>query len=79
MAQFYSDPTRETDPYALPDAEAFLAEHVDCPRCGTTNVDPADNPECEDCSTRVDTVLPRQTSWFYWFCFPGCLPTVARA
>lgn len=58
MAQFYSDPSRENDTTALPDAEVF---HV-----------------CND-DLRINAVYPENAlvtkpGWYYWFCFPGCLP-----
>ena len=54
MSQNYSDPSREDDPYALPDIETFQV--------------PEDyTPETED-----GEELP--AGWYYWSCFPGCLP-----
>jgi hypothetical protein len=55
MSQAYSDPTRENDPYALPDLEIFH----------TSGLDP--ELTCED-----GTCL--EAGWYYWFCFPGCMP-----
>ena len=53
MTQEYSDPTREEDPFALPDIEVFQV--------------PEDyQPETED-----GTAEP---GWYWWSCFPGCLP-----
>jgi hypothetical protein len=48
--QIYTDPTRASDPHALPDAEVF---HVDGP-----------NYEA----------LQLEAGWYWWACFPGCLP-----
>lgn len=45
MSQHYSDPARESDPYALPDLEVYYSGY------------PASDP-----------------GWYYWYCFPGCLP-----
>jgi hypothetical protein len=50
MTQYYSDPSRENDPHALPDVEVFY---------------------CKD--QYVYDGL-RESGWYYWFCFPGCLP-----
>ena len=50
--QAYSDPTRASDPHALPDIEVFRM-HGD---------QFAFNGE------------PFESGWYYWFCFPGCLP-----
>ena len=60
MSQAYSDPKRESDPHALPDLEVF--EH----RCGGRNdVCPTESDDPTDCPG---------PGWYYWFCFPGCLP-----
>lgn len=58
MTQAYSDPSRESDPHALPDVEVFhrtLAENV------------ADDYLDDDGA-------PWPTGWYWWSCFPGCLP-----
>jgi hypothetical protein len=54
MSQHYSDPKRESNPYALPDCEVFYA---------------SDN-ELE--SYTAGEYLP--AGWYWWACFPGCLP-----
>jgi hypothetical protein len=58
MAQVYSDPKRESDPYALPDVEVFYytAGQHGMPRNALDEPDPADS------------------GWYWWACFPGCLP-----
>jgi hypothetical protein len=57
MTQAYSDPSRASDPYALPDVEVFY----------TTKAD-AMAHNAYGCTSRYDA------GWYYWFCFPGCLP-----
>lgn len=52
--QAYSDPTRKTDAYALPDVEIFY--------------DP-EGFSFDDMDT--ETSGP---GWYWWSCFPGCLP-----
>ena len=52
MTQEYSDPSRENDPYALPDVEVFHS---------------SDHPAEEDGE-------PMEAGWYWWSCFPGCLP-----
>ena len=50
MTQAYSDPSRESDPHALPDLEVFQ-----------------EYGGVRDCDMN-------EPGWFYWYCFPGCLP-----
>jgi len=57
MTQAYSDPTRETDPYALPDVEVFYMSEQDL-------------VEAAWC----DEIGQLGKGWYYWLCFPGCLP-----
>lgn len=52
MSQAYSNPKRESDPYALPDVEVFHSN--DYP--------PEDGAEA------------LEEGWYWWSCFPGCLP-----
>ncbi len=58
--QFYTDPSREQDARALPDAEAFYvglgsrSEHFP--------VDGSPIPQ------------PVPHGWYWWACFPGCMP-----
>lgn len=60
MAQAYSDPTRESDPHALPDIEVFyLAKE---------NVHSAGDESAEYFSAA------HEPGWYWWSCFPGCLP-----
>ncbi len=51
MSQAYFDPSRESDPHALPDCEVFYAGDLI-------------NEEGE----------PMDAGWFWWACFPGCMP-----
>ena len=59
MAQHYSDPTRATDPYALPDLEVFYRTDAACRADGWHQI--GDAPGANE-------------GWYYWFCFPGCMP-----
>ena len=61
MSQQYFDPKRESDPYALPDCEVFHLDDIDQPIAGNrVMIDVDGNP------------LP--AGWYWWACFPGCLP-----
>jgi hypothetical protein len=85
MSQHYSDPSRADDAHALPDVEVFqlTAEEVAGMddeliheylrkhefRLGAMN------------SRTRDAMLAAMIEdngikggWFYWFCFPGCMP-----
>lgn len=72
MATHYSNPKRESDPYALPDLETFETEYAECPSCGVTLTPDRGSFVCDECAAvEPDDV---KTGWFYWYCFPGCLP-----
>lgn len=83
--QAYSDPKREADPHALPDVElwrtpVYLVECV----CGEYEIpEPASFedllcPSCERPATACGGISTAdgkpKLGWFYWNCFPGCLP-----
>ena len=59
--QAYSDPTRESDPHALPDVEVFALSQLEA-NYNLENLDHADE--------NTLTVA----GWYWWSCFPGCLP-----
>lgn len=67
MSQHYSDPDREHEPYALPDVETFYMSE-------------SDFIDADVDSWIYDLMLDRNTNpadakgWYYWYCFPGCLP-----
>jgi hypothetical protein len=64
MAQAYSDPSREADPHALPDVEVFYVS--DQLKGDDTLASHAAGVEPSWCEF--------DNGWYYWFCFPGCLP-----
>ncbi len=86
MPQAYSDPSRESDPYALPDMEVWEAEvyEYDCRSCGVFELDEdaatahPDGAACPSCGRlgpgEGTLVRTGQKRWFHRFCFPGCLP-----
>lgn len=57
---FYSNPARAADPHAQPNAEVF---HIDEQTAKLARERP------EFCDTELT-----EPGWYYWFCFPGCLP-----
>ena len=56
--QFYFDPSRESDPNALPDGEVFYAQ----------------KGEIWDAYVYDSSSSPNPPGWYYQACFPGCLP-----
>ena len=59
MSQFYTDPSREMDEHALPNAEVFWAN-------------PGDLNEIFEFSLEEGENSPQ--GFYWWPCFPGCLP-----
>jgi hypothetical protein len=56
--QAYSDPKRASDPHALPNVEVFYHAYD-----GTARTEWLD-----------DAGEPYDAGWYWWPCFPGCLP-----
>jgi hypothetical protein len=56
--QAYSDPTRESDPHALPDLEVFYMSRADIREADWTD----------------EAGEPLDCGWYWWSCSPGCLP-----
>jgi hypothetical protein len=60
----YSDRTRESDPWSLSDLEVFKLS--------------AEDFRTADHDTWMhefnDGDASRCAGWYYWYCFPGCLP-----
>jgi hypothetical protein len=69
MSQFYFDESRENDPHALPDGEVWQHQTYeddipgDCPGCDPWEPEAHAADHGPDCD-----------GWFWWVCFPGCLP-----
>lgn len=57
--QAYSDPSRASDPHALPDVEVFYVTAADVVASGWVAPEDA-SPEDDE-------------GWYWWPCFPGCL------
>ena len=58
--QAYSDPKRESDAYALPDVEVFYLDAREAREMSA---------ECFDGDDDL-----YHAGWYWWSCFPGCLP-----
>ena len=65
MTQVYSDPSRETDPYSLPNIEVFYMDAEDAAESLAQ-----DDPFAE----QSETIANELAGWYWWPCFPGCLP-----
>ena len=61
MSYIYSDPERETEEHALPDMEVFYVSQLET----IYNLDNLDH---------ADEYTITQPGWYWWSCFPGCLP-----
>ena len=61
MSQHYSDPTREDLPHALPDIEVFYVSPTEA----------IYNKQNADHANEYTIFEP---GWYWWSCFPGCLP-----
>jgi hypothetical protein len=78
MAQAYSDPSREDEDTALPDVKVwadgvFESECCDTPHSASHAGACTGQPclTCEKPATFRDT---GRKAWWFWFCFPGCMP-----
>lgn len=81
MTQFYSDTRRESEPHALPDMEVFflhsgefLYAHEDswCADVFKEAVMESWADESTD-AAEADAAKTLQ-GYYYWSCFPGCMP-----
>ena len=85
MTQHYSNPDRASDPYALPDLEIFqlTAEEV-AERDEDLIYEYMKRHEfhlagmnSRDRQRMLDAIIAEEGitgGWFYWYCFPGCMP-----
>jgi len=85
MTQFYTDESRETETHALPDAEVFqltareAAEYCeeDIYQFSKRHEFRLASMNSRDRDAMFDAMIEElgiTGGWFYWFCFPGCLP-----
>jgi hypothetical protein len=71
MSMIYSDPTRETEPAALPNVETFYQEGFHCDNCDT---DAFDGDECMCDEAPEEGESSTISGWYWQAGFPGCLP-----
>jgi hypothetical protein len=83
--QAYSNKTNKNDPYALPDLEIFeltarevaesqddlIFEYMKRHKFRLATMRSRDRDKMFDAMVEEKGI---QGGWFYWYCFPGCLP-----
>lgn len=74
MTQVYSDPTRESEPHALPDVEVFYHSYIECAKCGYIDFERGSDDPCPMCTSNLTSHCRLGVGFFWWPCFPGCLP-----
>jgi hypothetical protein len=85
MAQEYSNPSRQDDPHSLPDIEVFQLTAREVAEMDKELIDQyirrfefrlaVMNGKTRE--TMFDRTIEEegiQGGWFWWSCFPGCLP-----
>lgn len=83
--QAYSNPERENDPHALPDIEVFQLTALEVAERDEDTIHEymqrrefrlaAFNSRARE--AMLDAIVAEQGiegGWFYWYCFPGCMP-----
>jgi hypothetical protein len=85
MTQHYSNPAREDDDFALPDIEVFqltarevaemdedmVFEYMKRHEFRLASMNGRDRERMFDAMIEEEGI---QGGWFWWSCFPGCLP-----
>ena len=85
MPQAYSDATREGDPHALPDIEVFemipqevvafdediIHKYMKRPEFHLASVNTKTRIAMVNAIVKENDI---HGGWFWWACFPGCLP-----
>ena len=85
MPQVYSNPNREEDEHALPDLEIFqltahevaerdedlIFEYMKRREFRLAGMNSRDREAMFDAMCEEEGITG---GWFYWYCFPGCLP-----
>lgn len=70
MSQVYSDPSRESEPTALPDIETYYQgkQFSGCYLCE------GDEDIAYGSQDMVESHKADHVGWYWQACFPGCLP-----
>jgi hypothetical protein len=81
--QAYSNPKRESDPYALPDIEVFQLTAEEAVQQDedlmweASKKFPLMHMNSRDRDKAIEWAVQESNTeggWFWWSCFPGCLP-----
>ena len=85
--QAYSDPSRESDPHALPDVEVFQLTAAEVAESSMYEDEQHEFMRRHEFRLANMNSLAREAmldamveelgitgGWFYWSCFPGCMP-----
>jgi hypothetical protein len=85
MPHIYSDTTKQNDTYSLPDVEVFQLTAAEAAEMDDELVYEYSkrhefrlaglNTKCR--ANMMDAIIEEngiKGGWFYWFCFPGCMP-----
>ena len=78
MSRHYSDESRASEPYALPDVEVwqdrvYMSDCCEIAHCGE-HATATDEQPCASCGGVTTFTATPRIGWFWWTCFPGCLP-----
>ena len=83
--QIYSDPSKESDTWSLPNVEVFEMSALEAAESVLYEDDqheylkrfPLATMNSRDREKMVSTMVEElgiKGGWFYWYCLPGCLP-----
>jgi hypothetical protein len=85
MSHFYSTPARAADPHALPDCEVFQLTATEVAAMdedavyefGKRHAFRLHSMNSRTQAAMLDAIVEENDisgGWFYWYCFPGCMP-----
>jgi hypothetical protein len=70
MGQFYINPKRAREPFALPRGETFYVSGAECIVAAYEEDDSWLSEKLAD----HDGPVTDYEGWYWWHCLPGCLP-----
>jgi hypothetical protein len=72
--RFYTDKTREQEPWALPNAEVFELTQQDFIRASEGSCQAIRMKEEMETAGGNFEAAANLAGWYWWPCFPGCMP-----